>query len=114
MINNNKTDAGNIGSVLPFELLANNQRLFGSYYAEETEQLQSILEGNLKRHRRVIRLYRCFVCDQNRTAQKMSNCLAVCRECYSTAQGKGKIAKQNFVERTLNNFHKFLRRRVEL
>ena len=109
-----KTDAANIGSVDPFDYFADNQRLFDFDYAEKTGELQSNLNAHLGRHKRVIRLYRWFCCEKNRTAQKMSACLAVCRECYRTAQSKGVIGKRNFIEKTLNNFHKFLRRRVEL
>jgi DNA-directed RNA polymerase sigma subunit (sigma70/sigma32) len=107
-----KADARNIGSKNPFDYFADNQRLFDFDYAEKQETLQSNLQAHLERNRKVIRLYRCFACERNRTAQKMSSCLAVCRECYRTAQSKGVIAKRNFVERTLNNFHKFLRGRV--
>jgi hypothetical protein len=114
MNKNNKTDARNIGSVNPFDYFADNQRLFGFNYAEETEDLQSNLAAHLQQHKRIVRLYRCFCCEKNRTVQKMSVCLAVCRECYKMAQNKGAISKRNFVEKTLNNFHKFLRRRVSI
>lgn len=112
MIKNNKTDAINIGSAFPFDYFVDDQTAFGFDYAEKSSELQSNLAAHLKRHKRVIRLYRCFSCEENRTAQKMSNCLAVCRECYSGAQNKGTIGKRNFVEKTLNNLNKFLRRRV--
>lgn len=100
------------GLMNPFDYLTDNQRLFVFDYDEKQEILQQNLTVNLARHKKVIRLYRCFGCEKNRTAQKMSNCLVVCRDCYNAAQDKGKIARRNFVEKTLNNFHKFLRRRI--
>ncbi len=112
MLKKEKADATNIGSVNPFDYFVDNQRLFVSDYAEKPGELQSNLTAHLRRHKKVIRLYLCFGCGENRTAQKMSNCLAVCRDCYRTAQDKGAVGKRNFVEKTLNNFHKFLRRRV--
>ncbi len=112
MYKSGKGDAGNIASKNPFDYLAHNQRLFDFNYAEKTDELQSNLTANFRRNKRVIRLYRCFACERNRAANKMSNCLAVCRECYDAAQVKGTIGKNNFVEKTLNNFHKFLRRRI--
>ena len=112
MYKSEKSDAGNIASKNPFDHFADNQRLFDFDYAKKTDELQSNLLANFRRNQKVIRLFRCFACDQNRTANKMSNCLAVCRECYDAAQDKGKTGKRNFVEKTLNNLHKFLRRRV--
>ncbi len=95
-MNKGKADARNIGSRNPFDYFADNQRLFAFNYAEKTDELQSNLTAHLKRHKRVIRLFRCFCCEKNCAAQKMSNCLAVCRECYQMAQGKGTIAKSLF------------------
>jgi hypothetical protein len=114
MKQNSKAGATNTGSKNPFDYFADNQRLFDLDYAEKSGELQSNLATHLARHKRVIRLFRCFCCNRNCTAQKMSNCLAVCRDCYNAAQGKGATAKRNFVEKTLNNLHKFLRRRVSL
>lgn len=109
-----KATGANCGLTNPFDFLADNQRLFTFDYGEKAGELQSNLTAHLARNKKVIRLYLCFGCGENRTAQKMSNCLAVCRECYRTVQDKGTVGKRNFVEKTLNNFHKFLRRRVSI
>jgi hypothetical protein len=113
-MNKRKTTGANCGSKNASDYFANNQRLFSLDCAVKTGELQSVLAEHLAQHKRVIRLFRCFCCEKNCTALKMSNCLAVCRECYNTAQSKGAIGKRNFVEKTLNNLHKFLRRRVAL
>ncbi len=109
-----KAAAGNNGSINPFDYFADNQRFFDVNYAENSDVLQTNPAAHLQQNKKVIRLFRCFCCEKNRTAQKMSNCLAVCRECYWKAQSKGAIGIRNFFEKTLNNFHKFLRRRVEI
>jgi hypothetical protein len=111
---NSKATGANCGSSNPFDLLTGNQRLSAFDYDEKLTDLQSNLEANLARHKKVIRLFRCFACEKNCTVRKMSNCLVVCRECYRMAQVKGKIARKNFVEKALNNFHKFLRRRIAI
>jgi hypothetical protein len=105
--------AGNNGSNT-FDYLTGNQKAFSvSDYAEIQEKLQSNLLAVMK-PAKVIRLHRCFACEKSFAAQKMSNALVICRACYSSAttQDKGKVARRNFIEKALNNFHKFLRRRV--
>jgi len=109
-----KATGTNCGSINPFDYFADNQRLSVFDYAEKHEILQSKLEANLTRQTKVIRLYHCFGCEKNYSMRKTSNCLAVCRDCYKLLQGKGRIARKNFIEKILNNFHKFLRRRVEI
>jgi hypothetical protein len=97
-----------------FDRLTGNQKAFSvSDYADIEKELQSNLLAVMK-SAKVIRLYYCFGCEKSFALKKMSNCLAVCKVCYTsaTAQNKGKIARNNFVEKALNNFHKFLRRRV--
>ncbi len=99
-----------------FDYLTGNQKAFSlSDYAESQEKLQSNLLAVMKPSK-VIRLYYCFGCEKSFSPKKMSNCLAVCKACYAsiTAQNKGKIARNNFVEKALNNFQKFLRRRVSV
>jgi hypothetical protein len=105
--------AGNNGSNT-FDYLTGNQEAFSvSDYAEIHAELQSNLLAVMKPPK-VIRLHRCFACEKSFTAKKMSNALVICKACYSsaTAQNKGKVARNNFVEKALNNFQKFLRRRV--
>ncbi len=101
------------GLANPFDYLTGNQRLSAFDYAEKEETLQQNLLSAMKPPK-VVRLYHCFGCERSLAVQKMSNCLAVCKACYAaaTAQDKGKIARNNFVEKALNNFQKFLRRRV--
>lgn len=97
-----------------FDYLSGNQKAFSvSDYAATEDKLQSNLLAIMKPPK-VIRLHRCFACNKSFTAKKMSNVLVICRACYSsaTAQNKGKTARNNFIEKALNNFHKFLRRRV--
>jgi hypothetical protein len=105
--------AGNNGSNT-FDYLTGNQKAFSAFdYAENEGKLQSNLLAAMKPPK-VIRLYNCFACEKSFTARKMSNCLVVCKACYAsiTARNKGRIARNNFVEKALNNFQKFLRRRV--
>lgn len=109
-----KAVAGNNGSINSFDVLGDNQRLFGFDYDEKAGRLQSLLTAHLARHKKVIRLFRCFCCEKSCAAKKMSSCLAICRECYQAAQTKGEIGRGNFVEKTLNNFHKFLRRSLTI
>ncbi|MBA3632623.1 MAG: hypothetical protein H0W58_07425 [Acidobacteria bacterium] len=107
--------AGNNGSNT-FDYLTCNQKAFSAFdYAETEGKLQSNLLVVMKPSK-VIRLYHCFGCEKSFSPKKMSNCLAVCKACYAsiTAQNKGKVARNNFVEKALNNFQKFLRRRVSV
>ncbi len=113
MTKKRKAEAGVIrdGLANPFDYLTGNQRLSAFDYAEKEETLQQHLLSAMKPPK-VVRLYHCFGCERSLAVQKMSNCLAICRACYSTAQNKGKIARNNFAEKALNNFQKFLRRRI--
>jgi hypothetical protein len=111
----NKPDAENIG-LNTFDYLTCNQKAFSnSDYDETQDQLQSNLLALMK-PAKIVRLFRCFACEKSFSAKKMSNCLAVCKACYSsaTAENKGRVARNNFVEKTLTNLQKFLRRRVEI
>ena len=112
MYKSEKADATNIASTKTLDYFATTKGFSTSIMPKNQDELQSNLLANFERNKRVIRLYRCFACDRNCAANKMSNCLAVCRECYDAAQSKGTVGKKNFVEKTLNNFHKFLRRRI--
>jgi hypothetical protein len=99
-----------------FDYLTGNQNCFSMpNYAESQDKLQSNLLAVIKPPK-VIRLYHCFGCEKSFSPKKMSNCLAVCKACYAsvTAQNKGKVARNNFIEKALNNFQKFLRRRVSV
>ena len=97
-----------------FDRLAGNQKAFSvSDYADIEKELQSKLLALMKPSK-VIRLHRCFACEQSFSAKKMSSALVICKMCYAqvTVQSKGKVARNNFIEKISNNVHKFLRRRV--
>lgn len=105
--------AGNNG-VNTFDFLTGNQKAFSAFdYTETHEKLQLNLLA-ITKPPKVIRLHRCFACEKSFGAKKMSNALVICKACYTsiTAQNKGKVARNNFIEKALNNFQKFLRRRV--
>ncbi len=106
-------DASNIG-FKPIELLPNIANGFYEIdYDEKAEILQHEILAVIKPPK-IIRLYFCFGCEKNFAAKKMSNTLSICRTCFFTitAQSKGKIARNNFATKALNNFQKFLRRRI--
>ena len=85
---------------------------FVNYYDENQAKLQTILLEKMKPAPKIIRLFRCFGCNNNFALSKMSGCLVLCRTCHKTALDKGKVAKSNFTERTLNNVRGFLRRQI--
>ncbi len=117
MTRKREAEAGTIrdGLANPFDYLTCNQRLSVIDYAEKQENLQRNLLSAMKQPN-VVRLYYCFGCERHFAVHKMRNCLAICKPCYATAtaQNKGRIARINFVEKTLNNIKKFLRRRVSV
>jgi hypothetical protein len=96
----------------------------GSYITSDQVELKSntlsnqeTLQSNIfavMKSSKVIRLHRCFACEKSFAVKKMSSALIICKACLSkaTTQGKGKVARNNFVEKALNNIQKFLRRRV--
>jgi hypothetical protein len=89
--------------------LTGNQTTFSVFdYAETQEKLQSDILAVMKSSK-VIRLHRCFGCEKSFSTKKMSNVLVICKGCYSSAmaENKGKIARNNFIEKTLNNFRNF-------
>lgn len=114
MYKSEKADATNIGSKNQYDYFVDNQSAFSDFdYAELEQDLQENVLSMVKPPK-VIRLFKCFGCGKSYSAKKMSNFLAVCRECFTaaTAQDRGKIARRNFIERTLNNLQKFLRRHI--
>ncbi len=97
-----------------FDCLTGNQKAFSvSDYADIEEKLQSDILAVMKSPK-VIRLHRCLGCEKSFSTQKMSNVLVICKGCYSSAmaENRGKVARNNFIEKASNNFQKFLRRRV--
>lgn len=111
---NEKGDVGSISTSKAFNLFASKQKLFSLDYAEKQVELQSNLVGLINPSPKVLRLYHCFGCERNFAAKKMSNCLIICRDCYWEATRKGRVARTNFVEKTIRNFQKYLRRRVDV
>jgi DNA-directed RNA polymerase subunit RPC12/RpoP len=113
MTRKEKAVAGNNGSNT-FDFVTGNQKAFSvSDYAESQENLQSNLLALMKPPK-VMRTYHCFACEKSFAAKKMSNVLIICKACFSSAttDNKGKVARRNFFDRALSNFHKFLRRRI--
>lgn len=98
-----------------FDRLAGNQKAFSvSNYADIETELQSHILAIIKPSKEVRLQRHCFYCGKSYTDKMMSNAVVSCKRCYAaaTAKDKSKIARSNLVEKTLNNIHKFLRRRV--
>ena len=113
MNKNRKAEAVNFGSKTN-DYFADNQKAFSSSdYSGELESVQSIIETMILPKPKAIRLYRCFACNSNYTARKFSNALILCRPCYRQIDGKGRVARRNLIDKTLNNIHRFLRARIE-
>lgn len=108
---NKKADAANIG--FPSNLNPMRRVKIHPDYKPSLDLLQSKILESVAQVPKVVKLYPCFACDRNVSVRRMSRCLIVCKECWKTVPGKGPVAKRNFVDRTLNNIHRFLRRRVE-
>lgn len=68
-----------------------------------------LLEG-LSTPRKVIRLHKCAGCQRCVTPTRFSRDWGICKSCVSDARNKSKLARSNFIERTLNNFRKTLNR----
>lgn len=77
------------------------------------ESVKSIIDRMIQPNPKVIRLYRCFYCNRCLTARKMSVALILCRICYGHVDSKGRIARRNLIDKTLNNIHRFLRARID-
>lgn len=98
-----------------FDYLTGNQNGLSTFDIATTEEkLQSNLLASISQNPKVVRLYHCFGCQKSFGVKKMSNCLVICKGCFALAQEKGERAQRNFIDRTLNNVHGFLRRRVML
>ncbi|MEJ7847556.1 MAG: hypothetical protein WKF92_05660 [Pyrinomonadaceae bacterium] len=76
------------------------------------DHIAEIIERTM-RPGKVVRLYRCFACNGNFSASKLSTTLVLCRECLKQSKGKGRIARSNQIDRIANNFRIFLRGRLE-
>lgn len=77
-----------------------------------TAQIAKVLENDGKRRTKTFRLYKCFGCDGNFGAQKMSSLLAICRECSKQTQTEDEQTRKQFVKKTLSNIGAFLGGRI--
>ena len=76
----------------------------------EAQQTATAFFDNFRRHRTVYKLDRyCFACNSPKSKAMMSKVLPICRGCAGELKLKGATAKNNFIARTLNNFHKKLK-----
>lgn len=79
--------------------------------ALETEQTENAFLDNFRRHRKVVKLdCFCFGCSNPKSSVMMSKVLPICRSCASEVQTKGAAARNNFINRAVNNFYRKLRR----
>jgi ribosomal protein L37AE/L43A len=112
MSKNRKAGAGDSGSKTNFT--ANEIQAFSVLdYTEELSAIQSIIKDRIKPIGKVVRCYRCLLCERSYAASRMSNLLIVCRDCQKQTQGKGKIARQNQIDRIKHNLGIFLTHRLE-
>lgn len=79
----------------------------------EFESLTSVLVRIIT-PAKTVRCYRCFACNRHFAASRMATALVVCRECFKRTQAKGRIARQNVIDRITNDFRIFLRGRLEV
>lgn len=77
--------------------------------AVESEELAAALSRHLQQNRKVIRLNQCSGCQRSVTLPKFSRDWGICKSCVADVQEKSKIARSNFIVRTVNNFHKLLK-----
>ncbi|MDQ3748663.1 MAG: hypothetical protein M3367_06585 [Acidobacteriota bacterium] len=76
----------------------------------ERKETATVFFDNFRRHCRVIKLDRfCFSCDTPKSSAMMSKVLPICRGCAGELKIKGATARNNFIARTLNNFHRKLK-----
>ena len=113
---NKKADARATG--IGFDVKTNNltggQNKAFSYSDSTTglEPIKSIIE-RMMRSGKTIRCYRCFACNSHFPASRMASALVLCRECLKRTQAKGRLARQNVIDRITNDFRIFLRGRLE-
>ncbi len=93
----------------PLHKLNGAIKLCANCEAERQETATAFFE-NFRRYRRVVRLdCYCFACNSPKSKAMMSKVLPICRGCAGELKLKGATAKNNFIARTLNNFHKKLK-----
>ena len=93
----------------PLHKLNGAIKLCANCEAERQETATAFFE-NFRRYRRVVSLdCYCFACNSPKSKAMMSKVLPICRGCAGELKSKGATAKNNFIARTLNNFHKKLK-----
>lgn len=65
-----------------------------------------------RRNGKVIKLFRCFGCDNYYGAKLMSSFLMICTNCFSSERFENERSRQRFIEKTLKKIGTFLRRRI--
>lgn len=76
----------------------------------ESKETATVFFDNFRQHRRIIKLNRyCFACSSPKSEAMMSKVLPICSGCAGELRAKGATARNNFIARTLNNFHKKLK-----
>src|SRR5258708_28779282 len=78
-----------------------------SDYSTDLESIASIIE-RMMRPGKTIRCYRCFACNRFFPAFRMTSALVVCRDCLKRTREKGRLARQNVIDRITNDFRIFL------
>ena len=77
------------------------------------ESIQDIITEMI-RPGKTVRCFRCFACGRNRALKRMSSALVFCRECVKQSRELGRRARQNQLDRTLNEVRKLLRGGLEV
>lgn len=75
----------------------------------ETNALATAIFGQFAPNRKAVRLHQCSDCRRCITPSKFSRDWGICKSCVADVQEKSKIARSNFITRTVNNFHKMLK-----
>lgn len=65
-----------------------------------------------KRTPKIFKMHRCFACLNNFTAQKMSSCLLFCTTCRLELKQKDQKAKEQLLNKSLQQIADYLRRRL--
>lgn len=111
MLKETKAEAEDFGPKTN-DYFADNQKVFSvSDATTDLKKVEATVE-NILRPGRVIRLYKCFGCQEHFALLKMSSALVLCRGCWKQFQAKGRTARRNQVDRIVNTIRIFLRRRT--
>lgn len=76
------------------------------------ESIKQAITDMKSQPRKVVRLYRCFGCDKNFAARKMSKRLAICRNSFKVTQDCNNQKRNRLVTKTLSKFGAFLRGKI--